>query len=162
MANLGGQKIKAGHVASIRVNPGDCQGVLDVMKAIGVDAYDGRSFAQCVSLALSSLLGMARLAGSIPEEPDPFKFAERMAPFELGKNTKLKQRYSGDLYKSTAVGVTIPALAMPVQHSPTAITSTDRLALFKEYEGLMEVMSAGTQTDEQMDRFFEVQNILGI
>lgn len=80
--------MKAGFVTTIRVNPRDCQGVLDVMERVGIDTT-GQSFAQLVSLTLSSLLETARTGGLIPE-PDSFSYLPRMTPFQNGKNSKKK------------------------------------------------------------------------
>lgn len=71
--------MKAGHVASIRINPRDCQSVLDTLDAAGVPRR-ALSFAQCVSLALGCLLETARRGGVIPE-PDEFEYLNRMQEY---------------------------------------------------------------------------------
>jgi hypothetical protein len=71
--------VKAGHVATIRVTPRDCQSVLDVLDAAGVPRKS-LSFAQCVSLALGSLLETARRGKMIPE-PDEFEYLNRMQEY---------------------------------------------------------------------------------
>lgn len=161
MANLGGKKLKAGHVASIRVNPADCQGVLDVMKAIGVDPYDGRSFAQCVSLALSSLLGMARMSGAIEKEPDPSQFWNRMAYFNGGKNTKIRQGYADSLYRGAASGVEVPSLDIPHIQATSSMQHSQELT--EEYVELSEVLNNAPQefTEQMQDRYLELSRILG-
>lgn len=68
-----------GRVARIRVNPQDAMGVVDVLKALGVD--DRRfSFDQAVRIALSSLLESARAHGAIPRR-DGFEFSTLMERF---------------------------------------------------------------------------------
>ena len=73
------ERMRAGQVVRLRVNPKDCQSVLDVLNKAGVYTQ-GMSYAQCVSLALSTLLETARVTKMIPE-PDPFQFLPRMEPF---------------------------------------------------------------------------------
>lgn len=81
--------MKPGMVTQIRVNPSDCQAILDVLQACNINPYDGRSFAQCTSMALSALIGMARSAGALPEV-DEFQYLNRMKHFIDGKNNKKK------------------------------------------------------------------------
>lgn len=78
--------MRAGMVVSIRVNPRDCQSVLDVMKLVGMKV-DGHSFSHMVSLTLSALLETQREAGNIPE-PDEFQYLNRMQQFMTGRNGK--------------------------------------------------------------------------
>lgn len=77
--------MKAGHVATIRVNPRDCQSVLDVLDAAGIPRQ-ALSFAQCVSLALGCLLETARRSDVLPE-PDEFEYLNRMSPY-VGKGKR--------------------------------------------------------------------------
>lgn len=108
--------MKAGTVVSIRVNPRDCQSVLDVMDASGV-AAKGLSYSQMVSLALSSLLETARKGGLIPE-PDEFSFLERMHPYLKTRPVK------GNLVAKQLHGLggrlRAPAIATPAAVSPGA------------------------------------------
>ena len=80
--------MKAGVVSSIRINPRDCQSVLDVLDAAGV-RRESLSFAQCVSLALGSLLETARQTNLIPE-PDEFQYLNRLSPY-LGPQRQKKR-----------------------------------------------------------------------
>ena len=75
--------MKAGMVATIRVSPKDCISVLDILDVAQV-RRDNMSFASCTSLALSSLIGMARQAGII-EEPDGFAFLGKVGPYRMGR-----------------------------------------------------------------------------
>ncbi len=86
--------MKAGHVVSIRVNPRDCQSVLDILDAVGYPR-NGITFAQCVSLALGSLLETARKSELIPE-PDEFEYLPRMQPY-LGKKGQ-RARIANELH----------------------------------------------------------------
>lgn len=71
--------MRAGQVVRIRVNPKDCQSVLDLMEKLGLQTF-GMSYAQCVSMALASLLETARVQKILPE-PNSFEFLNRMQPF---------------------------------------------------------------------------------
>lgn len=106
--------MKAGMVVHIRLNPVDCQHVLDIMGALNIDPYDGRSFAQCVSLALSALIGMAYKNGAIPEEVDGFQYLNRMAPFLQAKNDKRKYAAANALFNRQDQA-SRAGLAMPTQ-----------------------------------------------
>lgn len=76
--------MKGGIVATIRINPEDCQSILDVMEKAGVTTR-GMSFAAMTSLALSSLLNAARQDGIIPT-PDPFQYLNRLQPYIKAKH----------------------------------------------------------------------------
>ena len=71
--------MKAGMVVRLRVNPKDCQSVLDLLDRVSIP-HDNLSFSQCVSLALASLLETARTYKTLPE-PDPFQYMNRMGKF---------------------------------------------------------------------------------
>ncbi len=47
--------MRAGLAVTIRVNPKDCQSVLDVMEKLGINTT-GQSFSQLVALTFSSLI----------------------------------------------------------------------------------------------------------
>ena len=80
--------MKGGNVARIRVNPKDCQSVLDLLDKVRIPRQH-MSFAQCVSIALSSLLETARINKTLPE-PDPFQYINRMGQY-LGNGHKHHQ-----------------------------------------------------------------------
>ena len=71
--------MKAGLVVRLRVNPKDCQSVLDLLDRVSIP-HDNLSFSQCVSLALASLLETARTYKTLPE-PDAFQYMNRMGKF---------------------------------------------------------------------------------
>ncbi len=77
-----GAKLRPGLVATIRVDPKNCQSVLHVLEAAGVTSKD-KSFAVCVSDALGILLESSRVAGVLPE-PDPFQFLNELR-YHVGK-----------------------------------------------------------------------------
>lgn len=77
--------MKAGVVVSIRVNPRDCQSVLDLLDKAGIPRR-ALTFAQCVSLALGSSLETFRKDGTLPEV-DEFEYLNRMTPY-LGRTAK--------------------------------------------------------------------------
>jgi hypothetical protein len=102
---------KPGMVVSIRVNPADCQSVLDLMQVVNIDPYDGRSFSSCVALAFSSLVDMSKRAGII-QEPDPFQFLNRMGVFLDSRNNKKKHAITGAMLDRAAHGLPPPSLPM--------------------------------------------------
>lgn len=182
--------MKAGMVSQIRVNSVDCQRVLDLMQVIGVDPYDGRSFAQCVSLALSSMLDTMARSGIIPAEVDTFQYLNRMGPFLNSGNNKKKARAADSLYGQVSKGYQIAGPTIPSrQHNPgqyipehlqgqgqamgwTAngpVTSArvplapDPVvmeAVQEEYAELMELIRAGEPSEGQLKRFSELQTLL--
>lgn len=79
-------KLKAGVVVSIRVNPKDCMSIVDVMGKTGLIS-PGMSFSAMCSLTLSSLLETMRQQGHIPTRSG-FEFTELVGPYMTGKNTK--------------------------------------------------------------------------
>lgn len=88
--------MKAGMVVSIRVNPKDCQSVLDLMESVGIK-IGGQSFSQLCALAFSSLLEGARLQGAIPE-PDAYQYLNRMGQYHKGKMTSRKHAIAQTVY----------------------------------------------------------------
>lgn len=177
--------MKAGMVTQIRVNPKDCLAILDLMVACGIDPYDGRSFAQCTSLALSSLVGVARKAGIIPLDEDGFQYANRMAPFLNSRNDKRKYRYDEMLYKRASADISAPDMAPNIHHPGQAIpdhirqatagqgytehgaTSSEAQPLLMD-EGTRELLSEemqalydkGALTTEEQARLTELNNLL--
>lgn len=118
--------MKVGMVSSIRVNPHDCQCILAIMKASGLDPYDGKSWAQCVSMSLSALIGLA-IKMKVIEEPDSFQYLNNMAPFLNSGNSRKKSAYADNLYRLSATEEyhgpeILPSVLRPTeQYVPTAI-----------------------------------------
>ena len=75
--------MRPGNVVRLRVNPTDSISVLDVIEKANL-RMDGMSYAQCVSLALASLLETCRQQGIIPTR-DGTEYYEKMAPFKNGR-----------------------------------------------------------------------------
>ena len=99
--------LRAGVVASIRINPKDAQSILDVLEKAGVPTAN-MSFSAMTALALQSLLESARQSRLIPE-PDPFDFLTRVGPY-------LKTKHSAKLAVTNTLhgmGAALQAPAMP-------------------------------------------------
>lgn len=108
--------MRPGMVVSIRVNPKDCQSVLDLMEKIGYKTY-GNSFSHLVSMTLASLLETARQQGGLPE-PDPFQYLNRVGPFVGGKRSGRKLSVAKAVNE---LGANFQAPTMPVgQPSPVS------------------------------------------
>jgi len=110
--------LKGGMTPTIRISPKDCLSILDVLDVAGVQRH-GMSFASCTSLALSSLIGMARQAGII-EEPDGFAYLERVGPYHGQRNDKRKRATANHLYAAAQHGsaaISLPRVntSMPPQ-----------------------------------------------
>lgn len=103
--------MRAGVVATIRVNPRDCQSVLDLCIAIGMPV-GSMSFASMVSMALASGLETLRTSGALPE-PDEFQFANRMAPYMGAGKPGRKARIAKTLHDR---GGEMRAPTMPREH----------------------------------------------
>jgi hypothetical protein len=90
--------MKPGVVSTIRVNPKDCMGVLDVLDVAGIPTR-GMSFASITSLALSSLLQTMREQQVIPTR-DGFEYLDMMGPYLNGKNNSKKLAVTDTLVKA--------------------------------------------------------------
>ena len=170
--------MKYGMVAQLRINPEDCQSILDLMGLLNIDPYDGRSFAQCASLALSSMLGAYRKSGTLPPV-DSFQYLNRLGPFQDARNNKRKKVMADALY---AVGggalqhaPVVPSRVVPspgqyvpahLQQAPRAgdiipiQEEFDREAGMEEYNRLKRSIMEGNEDPRTMDRFIELQNKL--
>lgn len=80
--------MKAGRVVTLRVNPRDCMSVVAVLEKLEINT-PGMSFAQAVSLALSSALEAFRQNNVLPKE-DTFNFNKVMDRFPP-ENPKYRQ-----------------------------------------------------------------------
>ena len=128
--------MKAGHVVSIRVNPRDCQSVLDLLDAAGIPRR-ALTFAQCVSLALGSSLETFRKDGTLPEV-DEFEYLNRMQPYlgRMAKRVRVAntihsaggERRSRTVYRGEEAGTaaqdSIPESAAPVEATPQVVAAT--------------------------------------
>lgn len=78
--------MRAGLVATVRINPKDCMSVIDVMKKAGVNT-NGMSFPAMVSLAMSAMLNGLREQQIIPDR-DGFEYLDMMTPYMNGRNAR--------------------------------------------------------------------------
>lgn len=132
-----GARLRPGLVATIRVDPRNCQSVLHVLEAAGITSKD-KSFAVCVSDALGILLESSRLAGVLPE-PDPFQFLNELR-YHVGKEApdrRKKAAPSIQAAKQITRGVAkhetlAPEVALPVGWvDPTIPTDPMKLMQYK-------------------------------
>jgi hypothetical protein len=108
--------MKAGKVVTIRVNPRDCMSCVDVVQKVAL-VTPGMSFAQIVSIALSSLLAGVREAGILPNR-DGFEYGQLMQPWETDpRNVRARKLdITRELETATAGGERqIPALTVDYQ-----------------------------------------------
>ncbi len=128
--------MRAGIVATIRVNPKDCQSVLDVMYQVGINT-NGMSFPQLVSLAFASMLETNRMAGILPE-PDEFQYLNRLGSF-IGQQRTSKKLAVAKTLADIGPKVKVVTLAMPKEavqpltqspgvYVPTEVTGEQRSA----------------------------------
>lgn len=126
----GGEKLKAGEVVRMRVNPRDCISALDVLDAANIN-YRAMSFAQCISLAFSSLLETARQNGLI-EEPDGFEFLNRMAQFKTSVSASHRKKMEiTAAMQEIGSRIHVPAIDKEIRPPPTTVdtrTTEQRLA----------------------------------
>lgn len=99
--------MRAGMVSTIRINPRDCQSVLDIMEMVGYKT-EGQSFPHLVSLTLSSLLQTQRDAGNIPE-PDEFDYLNRMGYF-IGQQRSSKKMHVAKVIHNAGGKARMPGL----------------------------------------------------
>lgn len=169
--------MKYGMVAQIRINPEDCQSILDTMGILNIDPYDGRSFAQCVSIALSACLGAYRKAGTLPEV-DPYQYLNRMGPFIGARNNKRKVAAADAFYQAgSKATATLQQPTTPVHHpgqyTPDYLRQHaregdiipireefDREEAMQEYNYLKGLCMKQEANEEQIGRFGYLQNLL--
>lgn len=169
--------MKYGMVAQIRINPEDCQSILDTMGILNIDPYDGRSFAQCVSIALSACLGAYRKAGTLPEV-DPYQYLNRMGPFIGARNNKRKVAAADAFYRAgSKATATLEQPAQQVRHpgqfTPEYLRQNaregdiipireefDRDKAQEEYEWLKGKLMRQEANEEEIGRFGHLQNLL--
>lgn len=108
--------MKPGVVTNIRINPRDAQSVVDYALLLGINPYDGRSFATLAATTLASLLEQQRLQGKLPD-PDPYKYNERVRPILSNKDRKRKQYMQQETMEPVVQGLKtapIPPTSIPV------------------------------------------------
>lgn len=90
--------MRPGKVVTIRLNPRDCMGVLDVIDKAGL-SIEGASFPALVSLALGSLLQTVRDEGVIPDRAG-FEYSEMMAPYHGQRSNRRKLEITDTIHKA--------------------------------------------------------------
>lgn len=120
--------MKPGTVARIRVNPKDCIGIIDMLKAAGINT-EHKSFAACTSLALSAMLDIMRKNQIIPDG-DGFDYLEKMQQTKDDR-TKMQEAYS-------SVDLSAPAMSIveAQQHLKTLEEKRQEESLTMEEEQL--------------------------
>lgn len=118
--------MRAGLVVTIRVNPKDCQSILDLIDAVGFPRI-GQSFSMLTGIALSSMLESFRTSGAIPE-PDAFEYLNRMSQYIGQKRTAKKLQIAKAVHE---VGSGFRAPLVPVRtdkdkEGPTHDDSVER------------------------------------
>lgn len=109
-----GKRFKAGRTVSIRVNPKDCMGVIDLADKLRY-APPGTSFSQLVSLALTSSLEALRANGIIPTR-DGFEFSEMLARFPEPRDAARARALAiTDTFQMAASDLKVPPAADAAQ-----------------------------------------------
>lgn len=155
---------KGGMVARVRVSPKDCLGIMDLIDSMGIDPYQ-HSFSGCVSLALSSLIAVARKGGIIKADEDGFQYLNRLEPFMGQASTKVKRERTNAMYERAVYGLSAPMPPQQPQYKVGDIIPVrqeyDKERLQEEYDVLKSIIKSGQElTAEQWDRFGSLQNIL--
>ena len=169
--------MKAGMVVRIRVNPQDCQSVLDLLQRIGIE-HRTLSFSQCVSTAFASLLETARSSKMLPE-PDPFQYLNRMSMHVgLGRGLQGKRKAAAETIGSIGEKFSAPAVPQPrfseaaqlhsqtqqpVQEAPLSIEERMARSRLSELVAKKEMVEDGapgvvwqTSDQEEWDRLYPI------
>lgn len=120
-----------GRVVRFRLMPKDCLSVLDVLDKAGI-SMNGKSFNTLSHLALSSMLETFRQSGMIDKEPDPFKFAERMFPYQGNADTVSKRKITNELRSASIRGFSqpVPVVAtLDLDTAKTELAELDKIGL---------------------------------
>lgn len=140
------RKMKAGRTVQIRVNPRDCLSVVDVASKVAL-LLPGTSFAQVVSIALSSLLESARSAGIIPRR-DGFEAAEMMQAF--GDQPSRSHRRKLDITRTFELAGSeayIPPLPGTAQESTSDLPQSSHTPLVQRWLRLSHELEAKRDAD---------------
>lgn len=150
-------------VARVRVSPKDCLAIMDLMEGMGMDPYQ-HSFSGCVSLALSSLIAVARKGGIIKQEEDGYQYLNRIGPFMDQASTKVKRERTNSMYERAVYGLEAPTPPQQPRYKVGDIIPIreefDRDKAMEEYEFLKGLLRNGEPTEEQIGRFGHLQNLL--
>lgn len=136
--------MRPGKVVTIRINPKDCMGILDVLE-LSNQRIPGASFPVMASLTLSSLLETMRQNGIIPTR-DGFEFDGMMREFIEPKRTKTKLEIA-DAIHSAGSDMRI----RPVHMEIAKVTPPGVIEL-KEQEVTGDLLRARTRLSELLSK----------
>lgn len=150
------RRMDVGQVFSIRLNPEDIMGAIDVVKQAGI-ATDRMSLAMVVKLALAGFLEKARQQGIIPVR-DGFEFLEMTEPFG-GSHQQNKLAFTANIKSAEYAARTadVPVMRIPINPAATAsrpeqaITALDR----KKGRVLTRIMELDSKMQADPDNFSE-------
>jgi len=137
---------KPGQVVRIRISPTDCLGILDILDKAGIPRQN-ISFSQCTSLALTTLIELARKTDMIPR-PDGFDFLNRMEQY-IGQGHKGRRQGAADLLyeKTPDISAAFPPVKIPSMPLNEAIEIC---------ETLEEKKTKGEKLTEEEQRKYEI------
>ena len=139
-----GKQLRAGNVVTIRVNPKDCMGVVDVIQKAGIYT-PGMSFAQMVSICLSSVLQTLRDSEVIPER-DGFEYLNVVGPYiskQSGKKIEVTKTIN-----QLGSKIAVRGLSQPIKQVPELEESPLPAAAYVEPVMTMEQKRAGALLKE--------------
>ena len=145
--------MKPGFVVSIRLNPLDC---LRVLALIQDNVRSTMSFAQCVSLTLSSMLQDMEESGRIPTQ-DGFDYAEKMAPYKRMNGVRKKRVMT---LPSVATHTYSPSTfaRTPINTEELSQEKRDALQALMPYDGIENIEDV--LQGEEMERYVHNMHIL--
>lgn len=148
---MSGRTVRPGEVVRMRVNTLDCMAVVDVLNKLGLQ-YQGMSFSQACSTALSSLLETMRVKGVIPRR-DGFEYSDMMAPYA----TKTRGKRKLDLaymFNQPTDSIQVPPLSVddkPAQEMQGDLSPQERYQLLNSRRKEGNLTAAEIQELVQLD-----------
>jgi hypothetical protein len=128
-------RMRAGSVVNIRVNPRDSMSVVDLIRQGNVPNMEGMSFAQMVSITLSSCLEELRKKGVVPTR-EGYEYSEMVGPYLRHRNGR-KLAITEQIHNMGSefkVEMTLPPTTQPEVAFPSA---SQRLGISEEEENRM-------------------------
>ena len=125
--------MRAGSVVNIRVNPRDSMSVVDLIRQGNVPNMEGMSFAQMVSITLSSCLEELRKKGVVPTR-EGYEYSEMVGPYLRHRNGR-KLAITEQIHNMGSefkVEMSLPAEPLPEYPS-----ASQRLGISQEEEDRM-------------------------
>lgn len=123
-------KMRAGVVATLRVNPKDCMSVIDVLARAGVNTKD-MSFPAMVSLALSAMMQGLREQQVIPDRSG-FEYLDMMQPYLNGRNAKKLEITKSIHDAGSRLNISVPTEQREASPSTPVQVMTDAAAMTPE------------------------------